>query len=362
MASDSEIVSVELPAPAGWKKKFMPKKGGTPKKNEIVFTAPNGEEMNNRRQLEQYLKSHPGGPLISEFDWGTGETPRRSARISEKVKATPPKESRTKRKRSRKSTGRKKDDQDGKEDHVQDAEMTQKDSTEAKDSPIEETEQGVKEIEMKDSEISGKENERPEQAAVEDNKDVEKGNLLGEEKESNGPGQGASEDNKDGEKGLTEIDGKVTNTTNSEDTKDKGHEMEASMADNNKTEAASEYSDRNVAVKHDDGEVFKKGDEETKETIPEESEGGQDVKQPVKIEAEKEPQKKEEEQTEKVVDGEKKQELDGNKEKENGEGPMSKEKQALQVGDMTSNENKVIVNGGQDGENCEAKSQEQEVH
>ncbi|THG02869.1 hypothetical protein TEA_011928 [Camellia sinensis var. sinensis] len=65
----------------------MPKKAGTPKKNEIIFTALTGEEIINRKQLEQYLKSHPGNPAISEFDWGTGETPRKSARISEKAKA-----------------------------------------------------------------------------------------------------------------------------------------------------------------------------------------------------------------------------------------------------------------------------------
>ncbi|GFY80904.1 methyl-CPG-binding domain 11 [Actinidia rufa] len=81
----------------------MPKKAGTPKKNEIVFTAPTGEEISNRKQLEQYLKSHPGGPTMSEFDWGTGETPRRSTRISEKAKAAPPPESEPTKKRSKKS-------------------------------------------------------------------------------------------------------------------------------------------------------------------------------------------------------------------------------------------------------------------
>ncbi|KAI7986495.1 Methyl-CpG-binding domain-containing protein 10 [Camellia lanceoleosa] len=107
---NDDVVSVELPAPPAWKKLFMPKKGGTPRKNEIVFIAPTGEEFNNRKQLEQYLKSHPGNPAVSEFDWGTGETPRRSARISEKVKATPPStESVPSKKRSRKSSGSKKD-------------------------------------------------------------------------------------------------------------------------------------------------------------------------------------------------------------------------------------------------------------
>ncbi|KAI3754328.1 hypothetical protein L1987_54110 [Smallanthus sonchifolius] len=88
---------------------FLPKEGGTPKKNEIVFTAPTGEEITNRKQLEQYLKAHPGGPKISEFDWGSGETPRRSTRISEKVKSTPPpSEPEPVKKRARKSSSSKK--------------------------------------------------------------------------------------------------------------------------------------------------------------------------------------------------------------------------------------------------------------
>ena len=88
---------------------FVPKQSGTPKKNEIIFTAPTGEEISNKRQLEQYLKAHPGGPAVSEFDWGTGETPRRSARISEKVKATPSPESDPPKKRSKKTSASKKD-------------------------------------------------------------------------------------------------------------------------------------------------------------------------------------------------------------------------------------------------------------
>jgi len=104
----AEVVSVELPAPPGWKKQFLPKKGGTPKRNEIIFIAPTGEEIKNRRQLSQYLKAHPGGPDITEFEWGTGDTPRRSARLSEKPKTTETPESESKRttpKRSRKSEG-----------------------------------------------------------------------------------------------------------------------------------------------------------------------------------------------------------------------------------------------------------------
>lgn len=68
----------------------MPKKGGKIKKNEVVFVAPTGEEIRNRKQLVQYLKTHDGNPGVSEFDWSTIENRRRSARISEKVKAMPP--------------------------------------------------------------------------------------------------------------------------------------------------------------------------------------------------------------------------------------------------------------------------------
>uniref|UniRef100_A0A5B7BA52 Putative methyl-CpG-binding domain-containing protein 11 n=1 Tax=Davidia involucrata TaxID=16924 RepID=A0A5B7BA52_DAVIN len=136
-----DVVSLELPAPHAWKKLFMPKKG-TPRKNDVVFIAPTGEEIINRRQLEQYLKSHPGNPAISEFDWGTGETPRRSSRISEKTKATPPSaESEPPKKRGRKSSGSKKDnkemesateDSEGKKEiEMQDAEVTENKNAEA---------------------------------------------------------------------------------------------------------------------------------------------------------------------------------------------------------------------------------------
>ncbi|XP_006358282.1 methyl-CpG-binding domain-containing protein 11-like [Solanum tuberosum] len=106
----NEVVSIELPAPDGWLKRFLPKKGGTPKKNEIVFTAPTGEEITTKKQLQQYLKSHPGGPAITEFDWGSGEAPRRSTRITGKAKTAPlAAKSVTPTKRSRKSSASKKD-------------------------------------------------------------------------------------------------------------------------------------------------------------------------------------------------------------------------------------------------------------
>ncbi|TYI17692.1 hypothetical protein ES332_A07G043300v1 [Gossypium tomentosum] len=67
---------------------FIPKKGVSPTKHEIIFIAPTGEDISNKKQLEKYLKAHPGGPAVSEFYLGTGETPRRSARISEKAAAS----------------------------------------------------------------------------------------------------------------------------------------------------------------------------------------------------------------------------------------------------------------------------------
>uniref|UniRef100_A0A0C9QUS7 TSA: Wollemia nobilis Ref_Wollemi_Transcript_8074_1374 transcribed RNA sequence n=1 Tax=Wollemia nobilis TaxID=56998 RepID=A0A0C9QUS7_9CONI len=113
--NDSTSVAHNLLAPPGWKKKLVPKKSGTPTQNTVVFIAPTGDELNTKRSLERYLKSNPGGPSITEFDWSTGEiTPtRRSARISEKVKESPVKtaenESKKKPRRARKSQGESED-------------------------------------------------------------------------------------------------------------------------------------------------------------------------------------------------------------------------------------------------------------
>ncbi|XP_019437511.1 PREDICTED: methyl-CpG-binding domain-containing protein 11-like isoform X2 [Lupinus angustifolius] len=124
-----ETFSLELPAPSGWKKKFSPKKPGTPKKNEIVFTTPTGEEISNKKQLEQYLKANPGGPPASEFDWGTGETPRRSARISEKAKAAPPPESEPLTKRGKRSSASKKETSEEEKEEAKDVQMQDADDS-----------------------------------------------------------------------------------------------------------------------------------------------------------------------------------------------------------------------------------------
>ncbi|OQU91267.1 hypothetical protein SORBI_3001G153400 [Sorghum bicolor] len=81
---------------------------------EVLFVSPTGEEIKSKRQLTQYLKAHPGGPASSEFDWGTSDTPRRSARLSEKVKATwnPEGEKTPKRGRSSSKRGKKEEKED----------------------------------------------------------------------------------------------------------------------------------------------------------------------------------------------------------------------------------------------------------
>lgn len=98
--------AVELPAPTGWTKKIIPKRGSTPNRGDIVFISPTGEEIKTKKQLEQYLKSHPGEPAASEFSWAKVDTPRRSARLSEKSKAVeaPAKESPVKKPKRSSST------------------------------------------------------------------------------------------------------------------------------------------------------------------------------------------------------------------------------------------------------------------
>ncbi|XP_047938503.1 methyl-CpG-binding domain-containing protein 10-like [Salvia hispanica] len=135
----NDVVPADLPAPSGWSKKFAPKKSGTPQRNDVVFVSPTGEEIKSKRQLEQYLKSHPGGPSASEFVWSKGDTPRRSARLSEKSKevaAAPTSQSpKKKQKRSATKAAVEKSNADAEEDEA----TGEKDATaeEAKD-PLEE--------------------------------------------------------------------------------------------------------------------------------------------------------------------------------------------------------------------------------
>lgn len=159
-----------------------------PKKSEIVFTAPTGEEISNKKQLEQYLKAHPHGPASSEFDWGTGETPRRSARISEKAKISPAANSEPPKKRGRKSSASK---NDGKE---------------AENAP--ESTEEAKEVEMKEAE------------KTEDNAKVEKENdILKESRDENEGDQGPDTKTEDGPSGEAKVGEDAKKSTDGEESK-----------------------------------------------------------------------------------------------------------------------------------------------
>jgi hypothetical protein len=56
----------------GWKRKFFTKKSGILKRKDVSFLAPDGEELRNKRQLDKYLKNHPGSLMASDFDWRSG--------------------------------------------------------------------------------------------------------------------------------------------------------------------------------------------------------------------------------------------------------------------------------------------------
>lgn len=156
---ERDIVCFELPAPSGWSKKFMPKKSGIFKKNEVVFISPTGEEVHNRKQLEKYIKATPGSPALSEFDWGTGQTPRRSVRISEKVRAAPAPESEPAKKRSRKSSATKKDKED--------TEVSPKGAEETKEVEIEGTENLLEDnLDVGNKDLKDKEDENKTQDAT----------------------------------------------------------------------------------------------------------------------------------------------------------------------------------------------------
>jgi hypothetical protein len=41
----------------------------------VIFVAPDGEEVKNKRQLDKYIKSHPGTAIASDFDWSVPGLP-----------------------------------------------------------------------------------------------------------------------------------------------------------------------------------------------------------------------------------------------------------------------------------------------
>ncbi|KAK2998045.1 hypothetical protein RJ639_025350 [Escallonia herrerae] len=86
-------------------RELNPKQGGTPRRYDFFFISPTGEEIKSRTQLDKYLKSHPGGPDDSAFNWGT-ENLRRSARLNQTMQVMDTPESGAPKKRQKTSRSR----------------------------------------------------------------------------------------------------------------------------------------------------------------------------------------------------------------------------------------------------------------
>lgn len=247
MASSEEVISLELPAPLGWKKKFIPKKGGTPKKNEIIFTAPTGEEINNRKQLEQYLKSNPGGPAISEFDWGTGETPRRSTRISEKAKVAPPPESEPQKKRTKRSPASKKGDKE--------KEATLEKTIESKDEHMKESDKMEKDGAGETEKDVTKENQEDNEDKAQDTVTVPEETPLEECKKENAEPEPGNSKESLGDKGAGVSDGTQNLKDKLEDSKVQEIEEQPKI-DADEDGAEKKYKSDAAAVEEIKPEVF----------------------------------------------------------------------------------------------------------
>ncbi|KAK3149847.1 hypothetical protein QOZ80_3AG0223840 [Eleusine coracana subsp. coracana] len=188
---EKEAFTMELPAPSGWKKKLAPIRGG---KFEVIFVSPTGEEIKSKRQLTQYLKAHPGGPASSEFDWNSSETPRRSARISEKVKATESPEGDKTPKRQRSSSKR------GKREKKEDA----ADANETGDHGTSEEVKSI-DVEMKDAENAIEEKKEAPGADAGDEKTEEGGQGTEQVNSVAAPTAPVSENNVDVKPAETEV-------------------------------------------------------------------------------------------------------------------------------------------------------------
>jgi hypothetical protein len=68
----------------GWRRRLVLRKGVKKQRRDVVYVAPDGTEVKNKKQLEKYLKKHPGGPLVSEFNWRSEMPTRLSRRLSNK--------------------------------------------------------------------------------------------------------------------------------------------------------------------------------------------------------------------------------------------------------------------------------------
>ncbi|KAJ6747295.1 METHYL-CPG-BINDING DOMAIN-CONTAINING PROTEIN 11-LIKE [Salix koriyanagi] len=164
---------------------LYPRKVGPLRKVRLFSLHQLGKKSRAKDSWNSTSKHTLVGTAVSEFDWGSGETPRRSARISEKAKVTPVKESGPPKKRIKKSSASKESEDtettlEGTEEAKEVAEKTEKGNMEV------EVEKDVTETTLEGTEEAKEIAEKTEESnmEVEVEKDVEKEN----EDENNGPG------------------------------------------------------------------------------------------------------------------------------------------------------------------------------
>ncbi|KAJ0253454.1 hypothetical protein HA466_0111380 [Hirschfeldia incana] len=244
MAYIEETVFVELPAPFLWKKLFYPELGASSKMPKVTFIAPTGERFKTRGELKKYLRAHPGSPDISEFDWTNGEPPRRSPRISQKLKATimPPPDQELLPKKKRRSSLAYNDGEVAaaeSDEEAQDAEFVAKENEEAEKAEAENKKEPM-EVDTSEAESGGRAEETPK---VEDLKESEMNEPLGVVAEGNGPAE--EEIKNKGSVVAAEASGEQNGTSCDADAEaDKGNEIKE--ADEKKTDAAAAVIDEKM--------------------------------------------------------------------------------------------------------------------
>ncbi|KAF2559511.1 hypothetical protein F2Q68_00013462 [Brassica cretica] len=222
--------------------------------------APTGEEISSRKQLEQYLKAHPGNPLVSEFDWTTGETPRRSSRISQKVKATTPTPDKEPLLKKRRSSLTKKDNKEAAEKN-QVAQQDKNGQTEeaevaVKEGLVEENKDGEKSEAEKEKE--NKEEVNKEGEVVTDKKEpveVDSSEVEKKAEAENKEGEVATDKKEPMEVATSEVEkkagsgGKAEGTPKGEDLKD----TEMKEGDGEKKLAEKETENKGIMVAETNG-------------------------------------------------------------------------------------------------------------
>jgi hypothetical protein len=259
METQEELISVELQAPPSWKKVYFLKRVGPPRKNEIVFIAPTGEEISNRKQLDQYLKSHPGNPTISEFDWSTGESPRRSTRISEKVISTPTPEKLGPTKKRRTSISKK----ENKEAETEKAKKENAKEEKGKDSEVEnrveaEETKGEKDVQMQNAEKIKKEStvKKGKDSEVDDRVETKVG-KDGDSEEKVNPGETKKKDVQ-----MSDVEKTENELETNEIGKDVEHEENAKLEETEDTIAVKKDEAKPV----EESEIIQNGKENIEKT------------------------------------------------------------------------------------------------